>query len=56
MKKHEGAVGGLYVGTEYGMERIRGRRDWVIKINIFFHIKPHNVLYSEVPVTTFSHI
>ncbi|KAF3330510.1 Outer envelope pore protein 16-1 [Carex littledalei] len=23
-----GAVGGLYVGTEYGMERIRGRRDW----------------------------
>ncbi|KAF7837777.1 outer envelope pore protein 16, chloroplastic [Senna tora] len=23
-----GAIGGLYVGTEYGVERIRGTRDW----------------------------
>jgi hypothetical protein len=29
MKKHEGAVGGVYVGTEYAMEKIRGRHDWV---------------------------
>lgn len=25
-----GAIGGVYVGTEYGVERIRGTRDWVI--------------------------
>ncbi|CAN0854158.1 Outer envelope pore protein 16-1, chloroplastic [Linum grandiflorum] len=24
----EGAVGGVYVGLEYGMQRIRGRNDW----------------------------
>ncbi|KEH39437.1 Outer envelope pore protein 16 [Medicago truncatula] len=23
-----GAIGGVYVGTEYGVERIRGTRDW----------------------------
>ncbi|CAN8315194.1 unnamed protein product [Cochlearia groenlandica] len=23
-----GAVGGVYVGTEYGIERVRGTRDW----------------------------
>lgn len=25
-----GTVAGVYVGMEYGMERIRGTRDWVI--------------------------
>lgn len=27
--KLTGAVAGVYVGAEYGVERIRGRRDWV---------------------------
>jgi len=37
-----GTVAGLYVGTEYGVERIRGTRDWVIlstpfvQLSIFF--------------------
>ncbi|KAJ4977929.1 hypothetical protein NE237_008709 [Protea cynaroides] len=25
---HWGTIAGVYVGMEYGMERIRGRRDW----------------------------
>lgn len=29
-----GTVAGLYVGTGYGVERIRGTRDWVILSNM----------------------
>lgn len=31
-----GTIAGVYVGLEYGVERIRGTRDWVL---IFFRLK-----------------
>jgi len=32
-----GTVAGLYVGTEYGVERIRGTRDWVTLTTLLFN-------------------
>lgn len=31
-----GTIAGVYVGLEYGVERIRGTRDWVL---VFFRLK-----------------
>ncbi|MCI05780.1 outer envelope pore protein [Trifolium medium] len=35
-----GAIAGVYVGTEYGVERIRGTRDWVILSTVGLTICP----------------
>lgn len=36
-----GSVAGVYVGTEYGIERIRGTRDWVLLRSFVITLHKH---------------
>eukprot|EP01018_Ginkgo_biloba_P033029 Gb_05949 [translate_table: standard] len=43
-----GTVAGIYTGMEYGVERVRGRRDWVLCLTYAFcHPLCHSVMLIQ---------
>ncbi|PIA39119.1 hypothetical protein AQUCO_02700358v1 [Aquilegia coerulea] len=47
-----GSVAGVYVGMEYGMERIRGTRDWVISALYFVMTSSINIYILHTMTTS----
>lgn len=60
-----GAVAGVYTGLEYGVERVCGKRDWVLFLsflpnfflahlnNLFIYREMHHILLNEQIVAYF---